>query len=175
MTVSISPHTKSTTMNHSYLLLLSLICALTVSCKKRGCTDCNAINFVPSANTNDNSCLYNNEEHLGWYQVVDSILEPPSMEWEKDTFNLRITRANCEPNHLTISNYGNLNNRFLGYTFQVECFVSDSSITVLAQNVDTKQVRSTSGVFRADSIFFDVEYSNEFGEVFLGKTFGVKK
>lgn len=157
------------------ILFLFVVCVLLLSCKKKGCTDCNAVNYSASANTNDNSCEFLNEDFIGWYLVSDSILGPPSMTWEQRSYEIRVLRSDCAPNNLSISNYAKLNNRFQGFTFKVDCAITDSSITILSQNIDTKKVRTTNGIFSNDSIFFDLEFENEFGEVFLGKTFGVKK
>lgn len=157
------------------LLLCTLLFFVFTSCKKKGCTDCNAINYSASANTNDNSCEFVNEEYIGWYVVSDSILGPPSMEWDTNSYEMNITRSICEPNNLLLSNYADLSNSFRGINFQVKCVVTDSSFSIPSQLVEKEKIRQSSGHFYNDSVFFDIEFENEFGEVFIGKTFGVKK
>ena len=55
-----------------YLFIVTAI--LLFSCnKEEGCTDCNALNFNPNADKNDNTCLYSNENRIGLYSVSDSM------------------------------------------------------------------------------------------------------
>ena len=66
-------------------------------------------------------------------------------------------------------------NNFNGTTFSVDCQINNNSITIIEQNGNDVKVRSSSGYFSNDSIYFDIEYENEFGEPFYGSCFGKKK
>lgn len=163
-------------MKYTRIIILSTILSVSIlSCKKKGCTDCNATNYDMNAKKDDNSCQFVNEDLLGIYAVQDSITGPPTSEWYYASYDLEISRSQCSPNNLTFSNYANKNNNYSGTTFSVDCKINNSSITVIEQNVNGDNVRSSSGYFKNDSIYFDIEYENEFGEVFYGKCFGKKK
>lgn len=157
------------------LILVAMLITSMLSCRREGCTDCNASNFNDKAKKDDNSCEFLNEELLGVYSVQDSITGPPTMEWYYDAYTIEVVRADCEPNHLKISNYANKNNAFSGVNFDVECQISNDAITIFQQAVNGDIVRSGSGYFSNDSIRFDIEYENEFGEVFFGSCFGTKE
>lgn len=145
------------------------------SCTKKGCTDCNATNYSIEAEKNDASCVYTNEDFLGVYSVQDSITGPPTLEWYFSTYELEVSRSECAPNHLTFSNYANKNNGFNGSTFSIDVQVLNDVLTIPKQDVNEDHVRESFGYFSNDSIYFDIEYENAFGEVFYGNCFGRKK
>ena len=158
-------------MKYAQIIILSTILLVSIfSCKKKGCTDCNAINYGIEA-----ECRFVNEDLLGTYGVHDSITGPPTMEWYHDSYEVEISRSMCSPNNLTFSNYANKNNNFSGVIYSVDCQITNNIITVTEQDVNGDKVRSSSGYFSNDSIYFDIEYENELGEVFYGKCFGKKK
>jgi hypothetical protein len=45
-------------MRYFKLLILFVLVGFTISCKKRGCTDPDALNYVDTANKDDHSCYY---------------------------------------------------------------------------------------------------------------------
>ena len=163
-------------MKYTQLIIFSTILSVSIlSCTKEGCTDCNATNYNIEAEKDNNSCQFVNEELLGTYAIQDSITGPPTLEWSYRSYDLEISRSPCFPNNLTFSNYANKSNNYSGTTFSVDCQINNSNITVIEQNVNGNNVRGSSGYFKNDSIYFDIEYENEFGEVFYGKCFGMKK
>ncbi|MFT5228282.1 MAG: hypothetical protein ACI9EV_001425 [Urechidicola sp.] len=165
---------SSPTMKNARILLLSTIVLISiVSCKKDGCTDCNATNFSTEADKDDGTCEYINEDILGTYAVQDSITGPPTMEWYHSSYDLIILRSVCSPSNLIFSNYAN--NSFNGFVYGVDCQITNENITIVPQEVNGDNVRSSVGYFSNDSIYFDIEFENEFGEVFYGKCFGVKE
>ncbi|NQV53167.1 MAG: hypothetical protein HQ500_08280 [Flavobacteriales bacterium] len=157
------------------ILLTTLLLLYFSSCKKKGCTDCNATNYNIEAEEEDASCVYANEDLLGVYSVQDSITGPPTLEWYFSTYDLEISKSECAPNHLTLTNYANKNNTFSGALFSIDCQVINAVITIPKQDVNEDHVRESSGYFSNDSISFEIEYENAFGEVFYGKCFGRKK
>ncbi len=163
-------------MKYTQLIILCAALSLSVvSCKKKGCTNCNATNYSIEAEKDDNSCQFVNEELLGVYAVQDSTTGPPTLEWYSDSYELEISRTTCSPNNLTFSNYANKNNNFDGTTFSVNCQIKNNSITVIEQDINGDKIKSSSGYFSNDSIYFDIAFENKFGEVFYGKCFGIKK
>ena len=184
---------KITTL--SILALSILICT---SCKRKGCTnelatnyeskakkddgtcffsegcmDCNATNYDSSAVIDDSSCLYSNNDRLGFYTVHDSIFGPPILEWYHHTYEIEIYRSHCSPNELVINNYANKNNQFISTPYGITIDVDNNSISNTLQTVNDITVRTNTGYFVNDSIYLDIEYENEFGEVFYGKCYGI--
>lgn len=158
-------------MNFTYFFIVSLAFSL-LACKKKGCTDCSATNYDANSEVEDNSCEYANTQFIGVYNVEDSILAPPSLEWHKQSYDIVLSRPSCSPYNLIISNYANKNNNTNGFVFNVECNIHNSTITINEQNVNAYKVRSSTGHFSNDSIYIDIEYENQFGEVFYGSCFG---
>ncbi|MCC7455029.1 MAG: hypothetical protein IT222_12740 [Crocinitomix sp.] len=52
------------------ILLLFIIPVAVISCKKKGCTDELANNYLEDAKTDDGSCAYNWDKFLGTYNVT---------------------------------------------------------------------------------------------------------
>lgn len=151
-------------------LFLILILTLSIlSCNRKGCTDCNAVNYNSKAKVDDNSCQYALENFIGTYSVSDSIFGPPTATWEKRNYNIGLTRAGCNADQLAISNYAKQSNSFL-----VNSTISGNNLSIPIQSVNQVKIRVSSGFFRNDSIFFEFEFENEFGEVFFGSCYGEK-
>jgi|TARA_B100001964_G_scaffold199162_1_gene225291 hypothetical protein len=126
------------------LLLFAGIFIWGTSCvTKDGCTDCNATNYDINADIDNNSCQYVNENHLGAYAVSDSIMGPPDLEWYYRNYNVDISRSDCAPNNLIITNYSNNNNTFSEILFSVECEAENDSITIYEQEVNGNTVRNS--------------------------------
>ena len=157
------------------LFALVLLSVTIVSCTKKGCTDCNAINYSKEAEKDDSSCEYVNGELLGTYAVQDSIAAPPTLEWNHGSYDLEVYRSVCAPERLTISNYANKNINSNATDFTVDCQIDNNMITITEQEMNGCIVRGSTGYFSNDSIYFDIEYENEFGEVIYGKCFGHRK
>jgi hypothetical protein len=117
---------NNTAMKYVQLILLYKILSVSnLSCKKQGCTDCNATNYNTEAKKDDNSCLFVNEDLWGTYAVKDSITGPPTLEWYHSSYDLDISRSLCAPNNLTFSNYANNNYNFNGTTFSIDCQINN--------------------------------------------------
>lgn len=161
------------------IILFSILLVSIVSCKQKGCTDSNATNFDIEAEIDDNSCQFVTEnivtDYYGIYNVQDSITGPPTMEWYHNSYDIEISSSDGTQNNLIFSNYADQNNDFSGVIYSIECEVTNNIITIVEQEINGEIVRSSSGYFSNDSIFFDIEFENEFGEVFYGKCLGVKE
>jgi hypothetical protein len=168
-------------MKHLYRITLLTITLISIfSCQKKGCTDCNAINYNNNAKKNDNSCLYSNENKLGTYSVSDSILIAPAIEWIHRNYEIEIKRSSCAPNNLTISNYANKYDSFNGFLSNVDCQISNNSILITEQVIDRSDpwynllVEESPGYFSNDSIQFTIDFTSEGGITYYGKCFGTK-
>lgn len=158
-------------MKFNLILIFSTILSVSsFSCKKEGCTNCNATNFNEKADIDDNSCQFVNDDLIGTYAVKDSITGPPAMEWYHRSYDLEISKSQCSPYNLTFSNYAKQNSNTA-----VVCQVHNNSIAINKQNVNGISVRRSSGYFKNDSIYFQILFENDYGEVFYGKCFGKKK
>ena len=68
-------------MKYTQIIILTTILSVSIlSCKKKGCTDCNAANYDINAEKDDNTCQFVNNDLLGIYAVQDSITDPPTLE-----------------------------------------------------------------------------------------------
>lgn len=150
------------------IFIFSLLVVFASSCSSRkGCTDCNATNFSKHANSDNETCTYLNTNRIGVYLVHDSIMGPPTPEWENRIYQIEILRSTCAPENLLISNFSN--------QFTAEITVVDSVYQVLPNISGGPKIRQTAGAFSNDSIYGAFEYENDFGEVFYGNFVGVKQ
>lgn len=119
------------------------------------------------------ACKKENEEVLGVYAVQDAITGPPAMDWYFETYDIEVSKAGLLSKSFYIVNYANKNRS--GAQFKVECKIADQAFAILEQEVNGRRIQKTAGYFSNDSIFFDLVYQGEYGEVFFGHCFGVKK
>ncbi len=150
------------------------------SCQKKGCTDCNAINYNNNAKKNDNSCLYSNEDKLGTYSVSDSILIASDTQWVHRNYEIEIKRSSCAPNNLKISNYANKYDWLIGVLSNVDSQISNNSILITDQVIEQNDswynliVKESTGYFSNDSVQFTIDFTSEGGITYYGKCFGTK-
>jgi len=163
------------------ITLLTIFLISTSSCQKKGCTDCNAVNYNNSAKKNDNSCQYSNENKLGTYSVSDSILIAPATQWVHRNYEIEIKRSSCAPNNLIISNYANKFDWLIGVLSNVDSQMSNNSILITDQVIEQNDswynliVEESTGYFYNDSIYFTIDFTSEGGITYYGKCFGKKK
>ena len=169
-----------------YLFNSTLLLAISISlfsCKKKGCTDCNATNYDIDAAQNDNSCQYINETQVGSYTITDSIVDWTQTVWYS-TYIMEIKRGECDPNGLTISNYNNLTNQLTGDPLEVNCEILGDSIIINPQMIegdnipgysfDDFNIHKQKGYFRNDSIFINISYSSNGDDPHYGYCWGKK-
>lgn len=148
-------------------VVLFIACLAFVSCTKtKGCTDCNALNYDSTAEIENGTCFYSEDNFQGVYSVHDSITGPPSLDWEHRSYDIEISQIQCEPTKLQIANFSN--------RFTVQISIDTLEFQVLESNSNGSTIRSSIGYFTNDSIYGSFEYENEFGEVFYGNFSGIK-
>lgn len=153
-------------------IVFAIILILLVSCKKRGCTDCNAINYAVDAEIENNSCEYVNDDLLGTYKVKDSVLGYSGSQWEHRVYNISIRRSWCSPNNLKIISYADI---YSGDVINVDCQISNKNICIYEQktNILPYDVKFSEGHFSNDSIYFDFKFI-AYGDPYIGSCYGKK-
>ena len=142
----------------------------------QGCTDIRATNYNFSATADDGTCSYLTERFIGKYSIVDSIMGGMIVDaWSaKRNYNIEISQDPDYPNQIIIKNWAKIHVSDLGSTedfTQVIAQVDGDSLFVSFQEVsdtDGYHAHTSNGKVTADSIFFNFEYENWFGEVFWG-------
>jgi len=154
------------------LILLSLSLSSCHIFGEARCTDCNAYNYEEFVEDDDGSCAYANEEKLGTYTVTDSIYGPPVPEWEVRTYSIEITREECNPYGLEMSNPANLST--MVESFSATGTSEDDSFELPSQQIGPNLLTSITCRFAGDSLLFELSYINEFGESFDVRGYGLK-
>lgn len=144
---------------------------------KRGCTNCQAVNYDSLAVSGDGSCEYAEFGYSGTYTVIDSLILP-SMDVERDTYELLVSRDTCGAYTILLSNYANVSfssNEPLVVSAQ---FDSDS-IRIVNQTIlgpstefewDQIQVYESTGFFSGDSITLPLHFATSVSTYFGGLT-----
>ena len=128
----------------------------------RGCTNCNAVNFDDDANEDDSSCIFLNSNRLGEYAVRDSTMNWV-LEWWNDEYNISIVRDSCDSIGININNYANVS------SLDVSADIIGDSILIPYQEVLGYQILETVGIFKEDSILFQIYYlTPNFGDPYFG-------
>ena len=123
---------------------------------------------------NKQRCPDFSEALLGTYAVSDSVLVPPEVEWYKRSYTIELTESRSGRHCVRIENFAFKNNTFTGEVFAVEAEIDVDVLTVVDQEINGDIIRRSAGYFVQDSIFMDIEFENQFGEVFLGRCSGKK-
>ena len=123
---------------------------------------------------NRQRCPDFSEDLLGTYAVNDSILVPPEVEWYDRSYTIELTESRSGRHCVRIENFAFKNNTFTGEVFAVEAEIDVDVLTVVDQEVNGDIVRRSAGYFVQDSIYMDIEFENQFGEVFIGQCSGKK-
>jgi hypothetical protein len=137
------------------VLVILVTAAALVACNKQRCPDFS-------------------EDLLGTYAVNDSILVPPEVEWYDRSYTIELTESGSGRHCVRIENFAFKNNTFTGEVFAVEAEIDLDVLTVVDQEVNGDVVRRSAGYFVQDSIYMDIEFENQFGEVFIGQCSGKK-
>ena len=137
------------------VLVILVTAAALVACNKQRCPDFS-------------------EALLGTYAVNDSLLVPPEVEWYNRSYTIELTESGSGRHCVRIENFAFKNNTFTGEVFAVEAEIDLDVLTVVDQEVNGDIVRRSSGYFVQDSIYMDIEFENQFGEVFIGQCSGKK-
>jgi hypothetical protein len=141
---------------HLFTVLVILVTAAAlVACNKQRCPDFS-------------------EALLGTYAVNDSLLVPPEVEWYDRSYTIELTESGSGRHCVRIENFAFKNNTFTGEVFAVEAEIDLDVLTVVDQEVNGDIVRRSAGYFVQDSIYMDIEFENQFGEVFIGQCSGKK-
>mgnify|MGYP001338731325 FL=1 len=152
------------------------------SCKEEGCTDLLAINYDLNSTKDNGSCKYSSENFIGVYSINDSItggMIPDEWSGQRN-YTMEIVQNEDNPSQIIIRNWAKIytytDNPTKDYT-QVYAQVDGDSLFVGFQeiiNTDGYKAHNSSGKIIVDSIFYDFEYENFFGEVFWGTASGIK-
>jgi hypothetical protein len=137
------------------VLVILVTAAALVACNKQRCPDFS-------------------EDLLGTYAVNDSLLVPPEVEWYDRSYTIELTESRSGRHCVRIENFAFKNNTFTGEVFAVEAEIDLDVLTVVDQEVNGDVVRRSAGYFVQDSIYMDIEFENQFGEVFIGQCSGKK-
>jgi hypothetical protein len=137
------------------VLVILVTAAALVACNKQRCPDFS-------------------EDLLGTYAVNDSLLVPPEVEWYDRSYTIELTESGSGRHCVRIENFAFKNNTFTGEVFAVEAEIDLDVLTVVDQEVNGDVVRRSAGYFVQDSIYMDIEFENQFGEVFIGQCSGKK-
>lgn len=137
------------------VLVILVTAAALVACNKQRCPDFS-------------------EDLLGTYAVNDSLLVPPEVEWYDRSYTIELTESGSGRHCVRIENFAFKNNTFTGEVFAVEAEIDLDVLTVVDQEVNGDIVRRSAGYFVQDSIYMDIEFENQFGEVFIGQCSGKK-
>ena len=137
------------------VLVILVTAAALVACNKQRCPDFS-------------------EALLGTYAVNDSLLVPPEVEWYDRSYTIELTESGSGRHCVRIENFAFKNNTFTGEVFAVEAEIDVDVLTVVDQEVNGDIVRRSAGYFVQDSIYMDIEFENQFGEVFIGQCSGKK-
>ena len=153
------------------------------SCKEEeGCTDLLALNYDFNAAKDNGSCKYLSENFVGLYSINDSITGGMiAGEWKGlRKYTIEIFQNGDNPSQVIIRNWAKVHtytdNPTADYT-QVSAQVEGDSLFVEFQqiiNTDGYKAHNSSGKIIGDSIFYDFEYENFFGEIFWGTANGIK-
>ena len=153
------------------------------SCKKQeGCTDLLALNYNLTAVKDNGSCKYLSDNFVGIYVIKDSITGGMILgEWETGrNYTMEIVQDEDNPSQIIIRNWAQIpnynDNSSDDYT-QVYAYVNGDSLFVEFQEIiytNSFKAHNSCGKIIGDSIFYDFEYENFFGEVFWGTASGIK-
>ena len=153
------------------------------SCKEQeGCTDLLALNYNLNAVKENGSCKYLSENFVGIYGIKDSITGGMLLgEWEAErNYTMEIVQDEDNPSQIIIRNWAQIHNYTDNYSddyTQVSAYVNGDSLFVEFQeiiNTNSYKAHNSCGKIIVDSIFYDFEYENFFGEVFWGTASGIK-
>lgn len=163
------------------LVILGGMSMIFTSCSEddlaiQGCTDITATNYIVSATVDDGTCSYLSDLFIGEYSIEDSIMGGMIIDvWSaKRNYNIEISQDPDYPNQIIIKNWAKIHVSDLGSTedfTQVIAQVDGDSLFVSFQEVsdtDGYHAHPSNGKVTTDSIFFNFEYENWFGEVFWG-------
>ena len=150
--------------------------------EEEGCTDLLALNYNLNAVKDNGSCKYLSENFVGIYAIKDSITGGMLLgEWEAErNYTMEIVQDEDNPSQIIIRNWAQIHNYTDNYSddyTQVSAYVNGDSLFVEFQeiiNTNSYKAHNSCGKIIVDSIFYDFEYENFFGEVFWGTASGIK-
>ncbi len=117
------------------------------NCKKEGCTDEAALNYDPKAKVNDFSCTYAGDPYIGTYGVTDTLQVTMITEISKIYQKVSIVGTNSDT--LYLMDYRNTDDN-------LTILMEGSAFTVPEQEIWGEQTISGDGLFRNDSLFYEI-------------------
>lgn len=164
-------------MNSSIFLVIIFLLA---SCKKEGYTDLHALNYDNEATKDNGSCNYQSERFVGLYNLTDNFYGGmiPDKWISERTYTIEIKQDYKNNSQLVIINWANLRSNTADHnenSIQVFAEVEENTFMIANQdilNTDDYMARASQGELIGDSIYFNFEYTNFFGEVFWGAVSG---
>jgi hypothetical protein len=156
-------------MKMNKLLLVGFILlGLTISCKKKGCTNPEATNYNAEAKKDDGSCILPEPEpdprdpYLGNYLVTDTLYLFDSFS-EAVTYTLQVTTGETSSDTIYLNNLWNDGSNYYA-------LMAGSNFSIPSQQVSGPYYASGSGNFTGDVITYETS-----GDAYINEGTGPKE
>lgn len=135
------------------LIFGMMITAVTLSCKKKGCTDVKALNYDPKAEKKDLTCRYpmgiNRDPFLGNYQVVDSMYIAGVFS-EGKAYTIQVTTGGTVRDTILLNNLYDSGKSFIAV-------LTGNGFSVPSQQVNGSYYAGGSGAFYSGNIILQTQ------------------
>ncbi len=121
------------------LVVVFALLISSVSCKKKGCTDSNATNFVEKAKEDDGSCVFERDQFIGSYNVKESCIYEDDATYKVDILEGPNTNEIVLENlynegqkirAIVANNEATFNEDAVGITYEGTAFMTNGELNV---------------------------------------------